>query len=436
MSAAPSSSTPLARLATAQTALGGSAAANARRSAALERLLVLGLPTIRDEPWKYTNLRLLGSRDLAPAAARPVAADALAVLPPREGPTVVFVDGAFNAGLSSDRLPAGVLVTPLARVLAGEVPAALLPRLGATDAIDDRIRLLNASLLADGAVLGFSADCAADQAVHVVHLASGGGAYPRLVVSLSAGVNARLVEYHLTTTEADSVAAPVTDISLEAGARLEHYSVTLIGARAIQLEDVAVRVGADADYRHRHLALGGQLARLDLRVRLEGPGASTQLAGLLIAERSHQIDVRTRVDHAAPHTTSDQVYRGVANDRGRGSYDGKVVVHVGAAKSDSRQSSRNLILSAQATLDSRPQLEINTDDVKCSHGATTGALDEQMLFYLLARGLDRDTARALLTFAFAEDVISKFAIAPLRRFAEERVLGSLPAGALIRDFVA
>ena len=146
--------------------------------------------------------------------------------------------------------------------------------------------------------------------------------------------------------------------------------------------------------------------------------------------------MRTLIEHVAPHTTSDQVYRGVGKDRGRGSYDGKVVVHKGAMKSDSRQSSRNLILSAGASLDSRPQLEINADDVKCSHGATTGALDEQMLFYLLARGLDRETARALLTFAFAEDVIARITLPALRRFAEERVLGSLPAAPLIREFIA
>ncbi len=436
MSAAPAATTPLGRLAAAQAALAGSAEAVARRRDALERLLALGLPTPRDEPWKYTNLRALGTRELAPAPARPVAADAFASLPQRDGPTVVFVDGAFHVGLSSRDLPPGVEVSALAPLLAGSVPAALAVRLGAGDTVDERIRLLNASVLADGAVVSVGAGCAPEQPLHVVHLATGGGAYPRLVVSLEAGASARLIEYHLTTGEADSVAAPVTDVVLGADSRLEHYSVTRIGARAIQLEDVAVRVGVNADYRHRHLAFGGQLTRLDLRVRLEGPGARTQLAGLLIAERSHQIDVRTRVDHVAPHTTSDQVYRGVANDRGRGSYDGKVVVHAGAVKADSRQSSRNLILSAEASLDSRPQLEINADDVKCSHGATTGALDEQMLFYLLARGLDRDTARALLTFAFAEDVIARFTVAPLRRFAEEQVLGSLPAGALIREFVA
>ena len=436
MSAVAEGTTPLGRLAEAEAALPGGASAHARRRAALERLLALGLPGPRDDAWKYSNLRLLGRRDLAPAPPRPVAADALAVLPPREGPTVVFVDGRFHANLSTAVLTPGLSVTPLAGALASTLPPELEARLGASDAIDERIRLLNAALLVDGAHLSVAAGGAPDQEVHVVHLATGGGAYPRLAVTLAPGASARLIEYHLTPGDAESLAAAVADIELGQGARLEHYAITLAGPHAIELHDVSVRVAADATYRHRHLGLGGQLARLDLRVRLEGAGASTQLSGLLLAELSRQVDVRTLVEHVAPHTTSDQVYRGVGKDKGRGSYDGKVVVHKGAMKADSRQSSRNLILSPGASLDSRPQLEINADDVKCSHGATTGALDEQMLFYLLARGLDRDTARALLTFAFAEDVIAKIALPALRRFTEERVLGSLPAAPLIREFIA
>jgi Fe-S cluster assembly protein SufD len=332
-------------------------------------------------------------------------------------------------------LPAGVEFAPLARLLAAEQPAEIEARLGADDSVDARVRLLNASLLEAGAQLTFKARYRAEQPVHVVHVATGGGAYPRLLVTLERGAKAQLIEYHLAPGEADSVAAPVADLDLGDGASLEHYALVLAGPRAIQLGDASVRIGAEASYAHRYIALGGQLARLDLRVRLMAPGATATLAGLFIAERSSQLDVRTLVEHVAGHTTSDQIFRGVANDRGRGSYDGKVVVHAGAAKADSRQSSRNLLLSAQASIESRPQLEINADDVKCSHAATTGALDEQMLFYLLSRGLDAETARALLTVAFAGDVIGKIAVPALRRFTEERVLRSLPAAERIREFI-
>ena len=435
MSAVAERPAPLARLAAAVTALGGGSRARARRADALARLLTLGLPTPRDGAWKYTNLRLLERRDLAPAPPRPIDAQLLALLPSRPGATLVFVDGRYHAALGSGALPAGVTFTPLATLLDQTATPALDARLGASDHLDDRIRLLNTALAADGGELSVAAGIVVEADVHVVHIASGAGAYPRLLITLAAGSTLRLVEYHLTAGDPDSVAAPVTDIDLAAAAHLEHYSVGLTGIRSIELEDVTVTVARDAGYRHCHIANGAQLARLDLRVRLAGEGSSTALAGLFLADRARQLDVRTLVEHLVPRTTSEQLYRGVATERGRGSYDGKVVVHAGAFKSDSRQSSRNLLLSKEAAIDTRPQLEINADDVKCSHGATTGTLDEQMLFYLLARGLERDTARALLTYAFAADVLARIALPELRRYTEERVLGSLPAAALIREFV-
>jgi Fe-S cluster assembly protein SufD len=434
MSAAVVQPGPLGGLDAVLAGLPGGARARARRAAALARLLALGLPTRADGAWKHFNLRLLERRALAPPAAHGALADPLAALPPCDGPVLVFADGRIAGAVPA--LPDGVGFEPLAALLERDLPEDLEARLGARDTSDERVRLLNASLAVDGGHLTVAAGREVGPAVHVVHAATAaGGHYPRLLVSLAPGASLTLVEYHTGPADAASVAAPVVDVELAAGARLEHYSVGLAGPAAIVLEDASVRLAADARYRHRHLAFGARLARLDLRVRLEGPGASCALAGLLVADGSRELDVRTLVEHVAPGAKSDQVYRGVATDRGRGSYHGKVVVHAGAARSDSRQSSRNLLLSPGAAIDTRPELEINADDVKCSHGATTGALDEQMLFYLLARGIDREAARALLTFAFAGEVVGGIGLPALRRHAEARLLGSLPAAALIREFV-
>jgi len=435
MSAVPARPAPLTRLADALETLPGGERARARRAAALSRLIALGLPTPRDAAWKYTNLRLLERRELAPAAPRPLAADVLAALPELEAAALVFADGRHVAALDRGTLPAGARFTPLAALLDADLPGAPAARLAASDHVDERVRLLNAAFATDGGELAVAAGSTLERPLAVVHLAAAGGSYPRLLVTLAPGASACLVEYHVASGDAESLAAPVTDVELGAGARLEHYTVQLGHARAVQLADLSIRVSRDASYRHRHLAFGTQLARLDLRLRLEGAGATAALAGFLLADRAAQLDVRTLVEHVAPHAVSDQRYRGVATDRGRGSYDGKVVVHPGAAGSDSRQSSRNLLLSREAAIDTRPQLEINNDDVKCSHGATTGTLDEGMLFYLLARGLDATTARALLTYAFTADVLGLVGLPALRRYAEERVLGSLPAAALIREFV-
>lgn len=437
MNAVVTTNPSLAKLRDGLRGLPGGAAWDAARAAAFERLLALGLPTTRDEPWKYTNLRVLERRDLTPAPARPVDAAALAaVLPPLPGAMLVFVDGRHAPALSRGELPTGIRWSPLATLFAGHSPADLVDLLPAAgDGVDDRIRLLNDAFLTDGAHLVVDAGAQVAAPVAVVHVATGGASYGRIVVDVGARAAATLVEVRVALGDAEAFAAPVADVRLGDGAALDHYRIQLAGSRSIVLDDTLVRVARDARYLQSQHAFGGQLGRTDIRVRLEAPGACAQLHGLFMVDGSRQLDTRTLVDHVAPHTRSEQVYRGVAGGRGRGTYDGKIVVHHGATKSESSQSNRNLLLSAQAEIDSRPQLEIYTDDVKCAHGATTGALDDDMLFYLLSRGIDRATARGLLTFAFAEDVVSQVRLPELRRFLEGRVLGGLPDADLIREFV-
>lgn len=437
MSASAQATTPLARLAAAQAGLPGGAAWQSWRATALGRLLAVGLPTTRDDAWKYTNLRLLGRRDLGPAPPRPLATDALADLPAIPGPRLVFVDGHFHAALSAARLPSGCAFTPFAARFAAEAPAALGAALAGDAALaDERVRTLNASLAADGPSLVLAPGAHPAEPIHLVHVATGGGAYPRTRVELGEGASLELLEYHLTAGDAEAFVAAAGDFRLARDASLTHSALQAAGDRTILLDDAAVSVGAGARYAHRLVALGGQLTRLDLRIALEGAGAEARLAGVCFADGTREQHLRTLVEHRTPHTTSDQLYRGVASGRGRGSYDGKVVVHAGAFKTESRQSSRNLLIGRDAAIESRPQLEINADDVKCSHGATTGTLDEHMMFYLLSRGLDRDTARALLTYAFVGDVLRRLAPEALRRTAEARLLGRLPAAELLREFVA
>jgi len=439
MSASPQATSPLAGLATALPGLPGGAAWAEWRRSALERLLAAGFPTPRDEPWKYVNTRLLGRRDLAPAPPRPLPTDSLAAAPAPAAlfPRFVFVDGRFNAALSH---PLGSGELPLSRFgerLEASTPGSLaLPLAGDPQDVDERIRTLNACLAADGPVIVVPAGSRIATHLHVVHLATGGGAYPRTQIIVGAGSALNVVETHLSLGDAEAFVAAATDIRLGESANLTHTSLQIHGARSVLFDDVAVSVAANARYQHRLAALGGQLGRVDLRVALEAPGARAELAGLIFADGGREQHVRTLVEHRAGRTQSDQLYRGVAAERGRGSYDGRVVVHPGAAKTESRQSSRNLLLGRDAAFESRPQLEINADDVKCSHGATTGTLDEQMLFYLLTRGLERDTAKALLTYAFVRDVLRRVQPASVERAAEQRVLGRLPAAELLKEFVA
>jgi Fe-S cluster assembly protein SufD len=437
MNAVVTQTAALARLQHGLAGLPGGDAWNAWRRARLEQLTGLGLPTPRDEAWKYANLRLLERRVAAPLPLQPVAADAvMALLPDVPGVRFVFVDGRFAPALGAGTLPAGARFTSLQELAASRPPETLTDVLPTpTDAVDDRVRLLNATLLTDGAHLAIDAGVAVTEPVSIVFVHTAGAAYTRLVVDAGPQSALTLVEHHVTLGEPDTFAAPVVDLRLAPGAAVDHYRVQLQGTKAVSADDVQVLVGRDASYTHHSHAFGGQYARTDLRIRLDAPGASAALNGLFFADGSRHVDLRVLVDHAAPRTTSTQVYRGVGAGRGRGAYDGKVLIRHGAEKASSQQSSRNLLLSAQAQIDTRPQLEIYTDDVKAGHGATTGALDENMLFYLLSRGLDRATARGVLTFAFAEDVVAQVRIPTLRRFLENRVLQGLPDADLIREFV-
>ncbi|MBS0375427.1 MAG: Fe-S cluster assembly protein SufD [Proteobacteria bacterium] len=439
MSASPRPSDPLERLRPLLAELPGGGAWRSQREQLWNRLLAAGLPTTRDEPWKYANLRLLARRDLAPAAPRPITPEALAAAPDAAagGATrLIFVDGRYQAGLAQRLAPPSSLqLSTFAAVVEAGEPDPGTPLAGDPDLVDERLRAWNGAFAVDGPVIRVPAR-ATPPAVHVVHLATGGGAYPRTRIALEPGAQLELVETHLTLGAAEATVVAATEVEVGAGAELTHTVLQVLGERAVLLEDLAVEVGAGGHYRHRLAALGGQFARLDLRVRLAAAGAAVELAGLLFADGQREQHVRTLVTHAAPRTSSDQLYRGVGAGRGRGSYDGKVVVGVGAAGTESRQSSRHLLIGREAAFDSRPQLEINADDVKCSHGATTGTLDPQMLFYLLSRGIDAETARALLTYAFLGEVLRRFSVEPVRRAAEQRVLGRLPSAELLREFVA
>jgi Fe-S cluster assembly protein SufD len=390
------------------------------RAALLERLVTLGLPTPRDDAFKYTALRLLERRELAPLPA-PSTTD-LSRVPQAHGPRLVRING--RAGAITDATDSGATITTIALD-----PSSVT----LSDAAADRLRLLNAMLATEETRIEVAKGAIAT--LEIVHLSTSGGAYPKLRIELAPGASLNLIETYLSASTDASVTTSVVDVSLARDARMEHVTRQLADTRAVVLEDCRVRVADGAHYGHASIALGAQLARLDLTVSLEGRGANADLRGIFLPDGNREHHLRTLVEHRAPDGTSTQTYRGVATGRGRGSYDGKVVVSVGAAGTSSRQSSRNLLLSPEASIETRPQLEINADAVKCSHGATTGSLDERMMFYLLSRGLDPETARAVLTYAFLGDVLTTLKDEELRRQVEERILGVLPSADVIRGFV-
>lgn len=371
-----------------------------RRRAFYARFQREGLPTQRDEDWKYTSLALLERAELpaTAAAATAVMPAAFAALPALR---VEFRSG-FAWGGTAAALPQGVTLMPLAQALAQGRPAALehFANLAAADALAD----FNAALWDDGVYVELAPNAVLAQPIHVRQL-GGGTAQLRHLLVLGRNSEATLVQHSLSGTASAHLTNCVVECALGAGARLTHVELQEENPHALHLAHTAARLDAHSRYTHLALSTGGALTRNDLVLRLDGPGAECLLDGLTLGRGRSHVDHRIFVDHAQPGGTSRQRYKSVLWDRARAVFNGRVRVAAGAQRTDARQRNRNLLLSKDAEVDSRPQLEIFADDVKCSHGAATGGLDPAQLFYLRARGLDEAQARIMLVEAFAAEVL-------------------------------
>jgi Fe-S cluster assembly protein SufD len=282
---------------------------------------------------------------------------------------------------------------------------------------------LNQAFFEDGVVLDVSPGATPDQPIYIVHQWTDGSAQlmsnPRVVVRAGANSRCVVIEHFVGANAGECFTNAVCDIDVAAGASVEHYRIQQESLRSFHIGHVNVRLQQNSRYASHDIALGASLARVNLSTTLQGAGAHVALNGLIAPLGTQHLDAHTTIDHAVPHTTSDENYRGIAGGRGRGVFNGKVIVRPDAQQTDARQSSRNLLLNAGAEIDTKPELEIYANDVKCSHGATTGQLDAAALFYLRSRGLDEATARALLIRAFAESIVTSLGPPALRNHLEQ-----------------
>ncbi|MGD9258394.1 MAG: Fe-S cluster assembly protein SufD, partial [Gammaproteobacteria bacterium] len=296
---------------------------------------------------------------------------------------------------------------------------------------------LNQAFLEDGVVITVAPGKTIAKPLYLLFISCPGGdpiaAQPRIVVDAGAQSHLCLVEHYTGIDEPDNLTNAVTEIRGGAGSRVEHYRLQEEPAQAFHIGGLHARLQRDASLDSHNIQVGAALARLDIGVSLEEPGAELRLNGLYTVDGKRHVDNHTRVDHLAPETRSDELYRGIVDDRGRAVFNGKAVVHKDAQRIDAHQSNKNLLLSQQAEVDTKPELEIYADDVKCSHGATVGQLDKNALFYLLSRGIGEEVARKLLTYAFAEVVAARMPLEVVRRRLEKRIAGTLPESDLIRE---
>jgi Fe-S cluster assembly protein SufD len=413
--------------ANAAAALPPAGATAARRRTAIAALSASGLPTSRDENWKYANLRPLERLRFIPAPpAPPLAATDLPAAIPGFA-RYVFVDGAFAPALSAALHSTAAAVTPLAAAPDAGQAAVAAPAPGAP--ADERFALLNEAFATDGAAIRVAAHPEPVR-LELVFVASAdaltGASYPRVELHLDSQAQLLLIERHVSAGAQGSFVNSAVTVDLGRGATLHHYRLQELAARAIVFDTLTAVVAGDACYRLYGISIGAQSARSTLAVRLAGERADLTLAVVALGERQQVQDIFARVEHAAPRARTAQVFRGISAGRARVAFNGKIVVARDAHGTDSQQSLRGLLAGPEAEIDVRPQLEIYTDEVRCSHGATVGKLDESMLFYLLSRGLEPEVAQRLLKWAFLEDVVAKIEVAELRRQIEARLAQQLP----------
>ncbi len=424
----------LAEHATASAAFAPGGATAARRRSAVAALAERGLPTSRDENWKYANLRPLERLKFTPTppAPPPSAAELPAAVPGFA--RYVFVDGAFAPLLSAPLDATRAVITPLGAPpgISGASAAPRAPGPAPKDTPpDDRFAVLNAAFATDAAAIRVPAGGgAAPVRLELLFVASAdaeaGASYPRIELALEPDSCAELIERHTSLGSEKSFVTSAVGVDIGRGAQLQHYRLQELAARAILFDTLSAVLAADALYRLHGIHVGAQSARSTLAVRLEGERADLALAVVGLGDRQQTQDIYALVEHAAARARTVEIFRGIAAGRARVAFNGKIVVASGADGTDSRQSLRGLLAGSEAEIDARPQLEIYTDEVRCSHGATAGKLDENMMFYLLSRGLTPEVAQQLLKWAFLEDVVAGIGIAELRRQIETRLAQQVP----------
>lgn len=405
---------------------------NALREQAYTTLGALAMPTRRDESWRFTDLSPLHRLTFQPVqAAGRLQLEAIAPFGLDDaGCRLVFIDGVYAPQLSSPAPEGGVVVTDLPTAMATHA-AALQAHLGARQMLGDNVfAALNTAFLQDVAVVVVPRHVALAAPVHLLFVATQAGAlsHPRCLVLAEAGSRVTLIEDYVALQDSAYFVNPVTEIVLAEQAQLTHVRVQRDGRQAFHIANCAVSVGRSANYQSVSVAMGAQLSRYHLSVVL-GEGAECTVDGLALLAGSQLADTHSCIDHAQPHGTSRQLHKCIADGSAHAVFNGKVIVRPGAQRTDSAQSSRNLLLSSRAQVDTQPQLEIFADDVKCTHGATIGQLDAEEVFYLQSRGLPESAARQLLTYAFGAEIIERIPVASLKHQLQQRMLaqtGSQP----------
>lgn len=406
------------------------------RERAMERFAEAGFPDTHQEDWRFTNVAPIARGNFRLAASPGILTQSQLApyLFEGTGNRIVLVDGSFSEGLSSLRAPGngatpGLSIRPLAHAL--KAPSAVLEKHLAkhADTAHNPFVALNTAFISGGALIEIADGAVIEKPIHVIHLRTAGAertvTHPRTLIVAGRDSQAMVIETYASVAGESFFTNAVTEVATGENASLEHVKVQEESELAFHVGTVQASQARSSRFHSYSISLGARLARHDINTVLDGEGAECTLYGLYQVNGRQHVDHHTRLDHAMPHCSSREYYRGILDGKSMGVFNGAIIVRKDAQKTDAIQSNKNLLLSEDAVINTKPELQILADDVRCTHGATIGQLNEDAIFYLRARGIGLEAARHLLTRAFANDVITKIKFAPLRERLEGRLLARL-----------
>jgi Fe-S cluster assembly protein SufD len=410
-----------------------------QRSRALSQFSADGFPSPREEEWKYTNVAPIERVLFRPqwSASGPVDAELLNRYRLADAFTLVFVDGRFDAGSSNlAALPAGVVIAPLSEALERH-PELVRSRFGrCLEGETHGFIAFNTAMFCDGALVVLSEETVLEKPVQLLHIATRPESLctVRHLIVAEKGSKGEIVECFVGRDDLSYLTASVCEVAVEDNAVVTMHKLQAEGARAFHFGGVYVEQACSGRFQHHSGSFGGLLVRNEIHARLSR-AAECELNGLFLGSGRQHVDNHTRIDHLEPHGISREVYKGILDERAHGVFQGRIIVHQDAQKTDSNMTNRNLLLSLGAEIDTKPQLEIYADDVKCGHGVTVGQLEEESVFFLRSRGIDERSARDFLTFAFANEMVERIEYRDLRPLFLQELVSRLPQAIAIQEWL-
>lgn len=401
------------------------------RENAFDRFEQVGFPTHKDEEWKYTSPAPIVKESFEVTSKLYEVDVSAFVYEEALESQLVFVNGIFNSQESNlSALPDGFVALNFSDALKDEKFEATIKEHLArvVDYNENGFTALNTAFVNDGAFLFLPKDIKVEMPIHLLFISTENRAsFPRVLLIAEQGSEATIIESYIGETEKNYFTNAVVEIVLADEAKLNHYRVQRESLKAFHVCTTKAELNRGSNYNSTNINIGGLLSRHNVSVKFNQTGGEAWVDGLYFVTDGQHTDTHSLIDHTQPHCISHQLYKGILDGKSRAVFNGKVFVHKHAIGTDAQQTNRNLLLSTDARVDTKPQLEIYNDDVKCSHGATVGQLEDEELFYLLSRGLHPDLARNLLTYGFAEEVIDKIQIESIKKQLDEAVLSSLHA---------